>query len=215
MLERIGTLEPLSFNARSSPTYFHGASRGHRDFARGAAKPKISHPPMCSLSARLPRTIYLFILLSLTASFPTLAIETGKLAPDFTLRSNLEKNLRLNEYRGQVVLVNFWGSWCGPCASELPLLQVLYDTYHAQGLQVFGINLDSDASAAHNTVQRLKITFPILFDDLKHTSALYEPADIPATYLIGRDGVVRYQFKSYETGQEQRYEQHIRTLLAE
>lgn len=215
MLERLSTLDQQSFDAHAYQAYSRRKNRGNRTFARGAAKPKISFPLVRVLNKPLPRTVCLIILLLLAASFPTLAIETGKLAPDFTLRSNLDKNLRLNEHRGKVVLLNFWGSWCGPCASELPLLQVLHESYNTQGLSVLGINLDSDASAAHNTIQRLNITFPILFDDLKRASTLYEPADIPTTYLIGRDGVVRYQFKSYETGQEQRYEQHIRALLAE
>ena len=70
------------------------------------------------------------------------------LAPDFTLRTLDGQNLRLHEQRGQVVLVNFWATWCGPCRQEMPHLNKLYDKYRASGFVLLGVNVDDDAAQA-------------------------------------------------------------------
>lgn len=158
--------------------------------------------------------LWLLIVLSL-AGTSAYALQTGVIAPDFTLKSASGSNLRLHEFRGDVIVLNFWGSWCGPCAQELPLLQDLHERYESQGLRVIGINLDNDENAARNVLRRLDVEFPTLFDSRKSVSGLYEPDDVPHTYLIDRDGTIRFTFKSYKAGQEKKYEDHIKQLLAE
>src|SRR5687768_4943457 len=73
---------------------------------------------------------------------------SGQPAPDFVLKSASGDNLRLSEYRGEVVMINFWATWCGPCRQELPLLDELYGRYNKVGFRLLGVNIDDDSSKA-------------------------------------------------------------------
>jgi len=77
---------------------------------------------------------------------------TGQAAPDFALKSSSGENLRLSEYRGDVVMVNFWATWCGPCRQEMPLLDELYSRYERVGFSLLGVNIDDDSRKAMNMV---------------------------------------------------------------
>src|ERR1700758_3258882 len=134
-------------------------------------------------------------------------------APDFTLRSMGGPNLRLKEQRGQVVMLNFWASWCGPCRQEMPLLDRLYEKYHASGFQLLGVNVDEDVRNASGVSSRLGLHFPVLLDTEKKVSRLYDLTTMPSTVLIDRDGRVRYIHRGYKDGYQQTYEQQIRELL--
>jgi len=97
---------------------------------------------------------------------------TGQPAPDFALRSATGENLRLSEYRGEVVMINFWATWCGPCQQEMPLLEELHNRYQRVGFRLLGVNIDDDADRAMDMVQNLGVTFPVLFDETKAVSTL-------------------------------------------
>ncbi|HEX4508988.1 MAG TPA: TlpA disulfide reductase family protein [Burkholderiaceae bacterium] len=134
-------------------------------------------------------------------------------APDFTLRALDGHNLRLAELRGQVVLVNFWATWCGPCREEMPRLDALYQKYHASGFTLLGVNIDDDPRNAAGTAQKLKVSFPVLLDTDKTVSRLYDLGTMPSTVLIDRDGRVRFLHRGYREGTEAEYDQQIRELL--
>jgi peroxiredoxin len=136
-------------------------------------------------------------------------------APDFTLRALNGPNLRLAEQRGQVVMVNFWATWCGPCRQEMPHLNRLYDKYRASGFTLLGVNVDDDTYKAAELAAKLAVKFPVLFDTDKRVSRAYDLSAMPATVLIDRDGRVRYQHRGYRSGFEDAYEQQIRELLKE
>ncbi len=136
-------------------------------------------------------------------------------APDFTLRSVDGPNLRLQEQRGRVVLVNFWASWCGPCRQEMPQLNKLYDKYRDSGFVLLGINIDNNAQTATELASKLGVSFPVLLDTDKAVSKLYDVSTMPLTVVIDRDGRVRYLHHGYREGFEQTYEQQIRALLKE
>jgi peroxiredoxin len=136
-------------------------------------------------------------------------------APDFTLRSMGGPNLRLQEQRGQVVLVNFWATWCGPCRQEIPHLNKLYDKYRGSGFTLLGVNIDDDPRAATELAGKLGVKFPVLLDTDKKVSKLYDMSAMPATVVIDRDGKVRHIHKGYRDGYEQTYDQQIRALLKE
>lgn len=164
-----------------------------------------------ALRALLGATLALTVVMHAPAAVPV----SGNVAPDFTLKSAEGRNLRLQEQRGQVVLVNFWASWCGPCRQELPQLDKLYEKYRASGFVLLAVNVDDDASKALATSTKLGMHFPVLLDTDKHVSKLYELASMPATVLIDRDGRVRYLHKGYRDGFEATYERQIRELLKE
>jgi peroxiredoxin len=143
------------------------------------------------------------------------AVTPQATAPDFTLRSAEGRNLRLAEQRGQVVLVNFWATWCGPCRQEMPHLNRLYDKYRASGFTLLGVNIDDDPRVATGTAARLGLKFPVLLDADKAVSKLYDLGSMPATVLIDRDGRVRYLHRGYREGMEEAYERQIRELVKE
>jgi peroxiredoxin len=143
------------------------------------------------------------------------AVQTSAAAPDFTLRSVGGANLRLAEQRGQVVLVNFWATWCGPCRQEMPHLNRLYDKYRSSGFVLLGVNIDDDPRAAADLAAKLGLRFPVLLDTDKQVSRVYDMSAMPATLLIDRDGRVRHIHRGYRDGVERTYEEQVRGLLKE
>lgn len=167
-------------------------------------------------TCRNRRTLLLLATLLLNAGVATAAmLEPSRAAPDFTLRSVDGPNLRLQEQRGRVVLVNFWASWCGPCRQELPQLTKLYDKYRDAGFVLLGVNIDNNARTASELAGKLGVSFPVLLDTDKTVSKLYDVSTMPLTVVIDRDGRVRYLHRGYREGYEQTYEQQIRALLKE
>ena len=140
---------------------------------------------------------------------------TGQAAPDFALKSSSGENLRLSEYRGDVVMVNFWATWCGPCRQEMPLLDELYSRYQRVGFSLLGVNIDDNESKAMGMVSELGVSFPVLFDSRKEVSKLYEVESMPVTVIIDREGTVRFVHQGYKPGYEDQYLDQIRTLLRE
>ena len=140
---------------------------------------------------------------------------TGQPAPDFALKSSSGDNLRLSEHRGDVVMVNFWATWCGPCRQEMPLLDELYSRYQRVGFSLLGVNIDDNSSKAMNMISELGVSFPVLFDSRKEVSKLYDVDAMPVTVIIDREGTVRYVHQGYKPGYEEMYLDQIRSLLRE
>ncbi len=149
------------------------------------------------------------------ASAAVAAATVGAAAPDFTLRALDGPNLRLQEQRGKVVLVNFWATWCGPCRKEMPHLNRLADKYRASGLVLLGVNVDDDVRNATDVAAKLGVKFPVLFDTDKKVSRLYDLNSMPSTLVIDRNGRVRFVHRGYQDGYEDQYEKQIRDLLKE
>jgi peroxiredoxin len=158
---------------------------------------------------------WLPLLLAAAAVTASAAVQPSATAPDFTLRSVGGANLRLAEQRGQVVLVNFWATWCGPCRQEMPHLNRLYDKYRSAGFVLLGVNIDDDPRAAADLAAKLGVHFPVLLDTDKRVSRAYDMSAMPATLLIDRDGRVRHIHRGYRDGVERTYEEQVRGLLRE
>jgi len=139
----------------------------------------------------------------------------GQSAPDFALKSAVGENVRLSELRGDVVMINFWATWCGPCRQEMPLLDDLYTRYERVGFSLLGVNIDDDSSRAMKMIEELGVNFPVLFDSKKDVSKLYEVEAMPVTVLVDRDGTVRHIHHGYKPGYEDKYLTEIRSLLRE
>lgn len=139
----------------------------------------------------------------------------GQPAPDFALKSSTGENMRLSEYRGDVVMINFWATWCGPCRQEMPLLDQLYSRYERVGFNLLGVNIDDDSSRAMDMISELGVSFPVLFDDRKEVSRLYDVDAMPVTVLVDREGNVRYVHQGYKPGYEEKYLDQVRALLRE
>jgi peroxiredoxin len=167
----------------------------------------------------LPRPLLraaVFMVLCLGMALPaTAGVSPAQPAPDFTLRNLAGGNLRLAEQRGQVVMVNFWATWCGPCRVELPHLERLYTRYRSAGFVLLGVNVDDQAAAGLQMAQRMGLSFPVLHDADKAVTRRYDVGAMPGTVLIDRDGTVRHLHRGYRDGMERQYEEQIRALLKE
>ena len=157
--------------------------------------------------------ILAFTLVLLVA--PVMASPVGTEAGNFTLKSADGSNIRLSEYRGQVVLLNFWASWCGPCRQEFPHLDDLHKKYADLGFTVFGVNVEQDRASADKVLRDIPVTFPVLFDDNNQVSELYNVDAMPMTLLVDRNGVVRYLHRGYKPGYEVAYDKQVRALVKE
>lgn len=153
------------------------------------------------------------IAIALTAA--ALQAQAAQQAPDFTLKTLTGRNLRLNEQRGQVVMLNFWATWCAPCKQEMPHLNRLHDKYGDTGFVLLGINVDDDPAKAAADAAKLGIRFPVLLDGAKAVSKLYGLDAMPTTVVIDRDGQVRHVHLGYRNGLEAVYDQQIRSLVKE
>lgn len=155
------------------------------------------------------------IILALSLSTGVMAKKLQGAAPDFVLKSDAGENLRLAEQRGDVILLNFWASWCGPCRQEMPLLEELQQRYSRAGFTVLGINVEQDMSAAKDYLKKIDVSFPILFDPESLAGELYKVDAMPTTVMIDRDGNMRYLHRGFKPAYEDRYRQQIKELIRE
>lgn len=159
--------------------------------------------------------VMLIAVLCLPVGQASSVVLVGQPAPDFALRSFSGETLRLSEHLGEVVIVNFWATWCGPCRQEMPLLDEIYGKYRSVGLVLISVNLDHHMEPAVEMAQTLKVSYPVLFDAQKSVSKSYQVSSMPVTVLIDRAGVVRYVSEGYKPGYETRYTDKLRELLNE
>lgn len=144
------------------------------------------------------------------------ALASGpKPAPDFVLKSLSGDNVRLSELHGEVVMINFWASWCGPCRQELPHLDALYKRYESLGFTLLGVNVEKEPRAAVRLLKDIPVSFPVLLDSENSVSELYDVIAMPSTVLIDRDGKVRHVHNGYKPGYEDIYQDQVRGLIRE
>lgn len=116
----------------------------------------------------------------------------GKRASDFSLPELRGGTLRLTELRGKIVLLDFWATWCEPCTKELPELEKLSRELAAQDVVVVGVSIDRERKNALDLAATLKLTFKLLHDPEGKVAEVYDPPKMPSSYIIDRDGVVRF-----------------------
>lgn len=139
----------------------------------------------------------------------------GTEAPDFVLKATDGANLRLSEFRGQVVLVNFWARWAGDTRREIRALDRINATYRRAGLVVLGVSVDDDGRRAREFAGSMKVSYPIMFDAGSELGRDYELQKMPLTVLVDRLGVVRFSHIGFKRGDDGMYLEKIRELLRE
>ena len=108
--------------------------------------------------------------------------------PDFTLDLLDGKSVKLSDYRGKLVFLNFWATWCPPCRSEMPAMQALYDKLKDRGFVILAVDLAEEAGVVRDYIRANKLTFPVLLDTSGAVGGTYGAESIPTTYIVDREG---------------------------
>lgn len=117
----------------------------------------------------------------------------GKEAPDFTLTDLNENPHRLSDFRGKVVFLNFWATWCAPCREEMPSMEVLHKNFEKDGLVILAVSIDRVTTAKDIPpfVKGMNLTFPVLIDSWGKTDKPYKRMGVPETFIIDQQGIIR------------------------
>ena len=120
-------------------------------------------------------------------------VEKAFTAPDFTLESESGKAYHLADYRGQVVMINFWATWCPPCRREMPSMQRMWKKIKGKGVQVFAVNVGEDADTIFEFLGTYPVSFPLLMDIDGSVIKQYPVTGLPTTYIVNPEGNVVYR----------------------
>lgn len=152
--------------------------------------------------------------LVVTAGFTN---EKVSVATDFTGVTTDGQKIKLSDYKGKVVILDFWASWCTPCRQEFPFLIELYNQYRKKGLVVIGINLDERSADREKFLAKLKsqVPFPIVADSKGKLAELYRVEGMPTTLFIDRQGRIRYGHTGFKEDHKRNYKKELDVLLGE
>jgi peroxiredoxin len=161
------------------------------------------------------RKVVSTLVAAAVVTFPALAGELSGVAPSFTLDSRNGGQVSLNDLRGNVVMINFWATWCGPCREEMPHLEALHQRYSDLGFTLLGVNVEEDSRLSDSFLEETPVSFDILFDPKNSVSEMYDVVAMPSTVMVDREGNMRFIHHGYQKGYENDYQSQIRALLRE
>jgi thiol-disulfide isomerase/thioredoxin len=162
------------------------------------------------------RLAVLYVLLAMIPVRATMAADIGSAMPDCTLTSLAEKQTyNLQQFKGKVVYVDFWASWCGPCAKSFPFMNELSRDLKDKGLQVIGINMDEVPAEAQSFLAQYPANFAIAADSKEQCAKDFGVQAMPSTYLVDRNGIVRHVHLGFRAGEATELRTLVEQLLAE
>ena len=160
------------------------------------------------------RTALLLVATMLLAGSARGELKPGSPASDFDLPTLDGKRLTLGSLGGQVVLLDFWASWCAPCKQELPELEKLQRLYAGKGVVIVAISIDEERANAAAMAKRLGLTLAVALDPEGKVAARYEPSTMPTSFVVDRRGVVRFVHAGYRPGDLSKIKAELDQLLA-
>ncbi|MFN8523612.1 MAG: TlpA disulfide reductase family protein [Chloroflexota bacterium] len=131
-------------------------------------------------------------LIAPAPSAPTRSADVGQPAPDLHLKLAGSGDVDLARYRGRVVLLNFWATWCTPCKAEMPAIDRIYRAKQASGFEVLGVNLQESEDQVLGFLKEVQVSFPSLLDPTMEVARRYRATALPTTFIIDREGIIRY-----------------------
>ena len=139
--------------------------------------------------------------------------DVGAPAPGFRLTDLAGNEVALADYRGRVVLVNFWATWCKPCEDEMPAMERLYEALAPEGFELLAVSVDEGIEEVLEFQERLDLSFPILHDPTKEASESYQSYRFPESFLVDRDGLLDARFIGPREWDAPAYRNRVRRLL--
>lgn len=136
-------------------------------------------------------------------------------APEFKLKSIKGDWVALSDFKGKVVLIDFWATWCPPCRTSMPAVARFYEKHRAKGVEVIGISLDESTDRVPSFIQKEGVKYTILYGADSEVASDYEVEAIPTFVLIDREGNVVESFSGYYPGMEKKWEENLTSLLSD
>jgi DsbE subfamily thiol:disulfide oxidoreductase len=175
------------------------------------------------MSAVIKTLILVVIIISLTQGCHTQEgdkgtrggslIDVGQKAPDAGMSEVNGGAINLENFKGKVILLNFWATWCPPCIKEMPFLEAAYEKYKAEGLVIVGINYNEDKETVLHFIQGKGVTFPVAIDKDLRMTRTYQVLSLPATFIIDRKGIIRDKYRGEMT--KEIFSEKVEPLLSE
>ncbi|MFQ5329687.1 MAG: peroxiredoxin family protein [Thermodesulfobacteriota bacterium] len=140
----------------------------------------------------------------------------GSTAPEFTLKDGGGRSVSLEQFRGRVVFINFWASWCGPCKKEFPALNAFINKYETSDAVVLAINIDKKRSHADKFLEEIPLRSPnmiVLFDPASRVVAAYKARAMPTSFVVDRDGRIRYLHFGFNKRDKAKWTSEVDSLL--
>ncbi|KAA3599128.1 MAG: TlpA family protein disulfide reductase [Calditrichaeota bacterium] len=159
-------------------------------------------------------SILIFTFFIFTNSF---AQKVGEKAPNFIGTNFEEQEIKLEDFKDKVVLIDFWASWCSPCRKEMPFLVELHEKFKDKNFEIIAINIDQKESKAKSFLKKLetKPSFPMIWDKDSKIPPKYELETMPTTYLIGKNGNIRFIHKGFKDSYKEEFLKELEVLLNE
>jgi len=161
------------------------------------------------------RTWLAAVLVTAPLAAPVAALEQGDKAPDFSAPGVSGGTISLASYRGKVIYLDFWASWCGPCAQALPALDKLRQEFGADDFQVVAVNVDREPKLAQAFLKKRPVGYPSAIDPKGALPARFGVESMPTSFLIDRNGVVRHVQRGFRNGDVAPLREQIQELVAE
>lgn len=156
-----------------------------------------------------------FVLGATLLASNLVSAEERTTAPGFTLQNLTAAEVSLSDYRGKVVLLNFWATWCMPCRQEMPGMESLWKKYQHRGLVIIAVSTEEGSPArVQSFVKRLKLSFPIALDPDATVSDLYQVSGLPVSFLIDQQGRIAAKITGSEDWMSEKSIARIESLLA-
>lgn len=156
------------------------------------------------------------LALAMLRDEPAEPVARGARAPEFDLPLlGSSKRITLADIDGQVVLLNFWATWCKPCEDEMPAMDRLYRALQPEGFEMLAVSVDEESGLVERFRERLGVSFPILFDPAQDVSRRYQTTGFPESLLIDRDGMIVERYIGPRDWDHATYAERIRKLLKE